>query len=365
MTVAHEALIRTDRFSRHKVFTPSPQFCSTYYAIARRALDVAIASADKRPTPTVHAADSAIPDDIDGRSGPGTWIRLSWSSFMRCSQGAPGRAALHHVTIHKWPARNPLAGLLFVHGSGAESGRLDRLARALGERRISVWAVNALGGRSRRSPRAGAVSMQELADALRALTDLPDPELPLVLGGHSLGGTVAALAACADAGPNTGRYAGLVLTGAPITPPPQVEILADDAPVSLDLSYLYAASTSQAAGRIRVVEPETLRAAWDRLAGRFPVLGLPVMFVHGMSDSIVPARANHAWAQRLKQAEFTGFHGAQHDGLNAVGHRRVATTIADFVLSAALDHAQWPERSPTITDDHAGPRPAKVPTPAL
>ncbi|MFF5260328.1 alpha/beta hydrolase [Actinomadura viridis] len=150
--------------------------------------------------------------------------------------------------------------------------------------------------------------------------------LPLVLGGHSLGGTAAALAACA----HDGRFAGLLLAATPITAR-QLE------PVGLDLGDLDAERRRTPSER---VDPQALRSAWDLLADRFPVLSLPVMFVHGMGDTIVPARENHTWAARLKHADFIGFHGARHDVLNAPGHRRVATTIADFVLAAALDAAR-------------------------
>ncbi|MFC5749055.1 alpha/beta hydrolase [Actinomadura rugatobispora] len=235
--------------------------------------------------------------------------------------------------------RNPLAELLFVHGGGAESGRLDRLVGALRERSISVWAVNAASGRRRPAP-DGPAAMQDLAGALGALADRARRGPPLILGGHSLGGTVAALAACADTLPGAERCAGMVLTSTPVSPLPRVEGLADGAPVGLDLSRLYTpGSAAREDDRAGSVRPSTLRPAWDRLAERLPVLDLPVMFVHGMSDTIVPARHNHAWAGRLKHAEFAGFHGSRHDVLNATGHRRVATTIADFVLAAALDHA--------------------------
>ncbi|MBG6091460.1 alpha/beta hydrolase [Actinomadura viridis] len=217
--------------------------------------------------------------------------------------------------MHTWPARHPLADLLFVHGARPRSARFERLAHALTARRINVSGVQPRG--------RGPVTLHGLAEALGVLSDRA--RLPLILGGYSLGGTAAALAACAD----DNRLAGLLLVATPITARPLE-------PGGLDLGDLDAGRRRAQSER---VAPRTPRSAWDLLADRFPVLGLPVMFVHGMGDTIVPARENHAWAARLKHADFIGFHGARHDVLNAPGHRRVATTIADFVLAAALDAA--------------------------
>jgi alpha-beta hydrolase superfamily lysophospholipase len=235
--------------------------------------------------------------------------------------------------------RRPLAELVFLHGVGAYSGRYQRLALALNARQINVWATDALGNDLRHGRQGQMPSMDVLTDNLRTLSNLAarrSPGVPLIVGGHSLGGTAAALSACLDPDP----YAGLVLSGTPITPLQQVEALTDGAPVSLDLSYLHAVSDGPigSTGQVTVVSARTLTTAWAELANRFEKLPVPVMFVHGVSDSIVPLRDNHVWTQRMPLAQLDRF-DARHDVINASTHHRVATTIADFVLSAAIDHA--------------------------
>jgi len=44
-----------------------------------------------------------------------------------------------------------------------------------------------------------------------------------------------------------------------------------------------------------------LPAAWDELAGDFGQVTLPVLFVHGSDDPVVPAAHAREWAARLKR----------------------------------------------------------------
>ena len=62
---------------------------------------------------------------------------------------------------------------------------------------------------------------------------------------------------------------------------------------------------------------------------------LPVLFVHGSDDPVVPAAHAREWAARLKRARLAEFPGARHDILNETVHRDVAAAVTDFVLTAA------------------------------
>ena len=77
-----------------------------------------------------------------------------------------------------------------------------------------------------------------------------------------------------------------------------------------------------------------LPPAWDELAGDFGQVTLPVLFVHGSDDPVVPAAHAREWAARLKRARLAEFPGARHDILNETVHRDVAAAITDFVLTA-------------------------------
>jgi alpha-beta hydrolase superfamily lysophospholipase len=246
---------------------------------------------------------------------------------MAFFNGAHGR-----VPYRYWPAHRPLAGLVFLHGSGADSGRYHRLALALNARQISVWASDLVGQRMR-----CAASLEGLVDSASRLTAVAVDLLagpPVALGGHSLGGTIAALTACRDSDP----YNALVLSGAPISPLRGLGELpmrdGRDESINLDLSYLYAGSPLGV--RHAAISPGALSSAWAELRERFEDLWLPVQFVHGENDSIVPVDDNVAWARALPHAQLAWFGHARHDVINGPGHRRVATTVADFVLAVAL-----------------------------
>ena len=61
---------------------------------------------------------------------------------------------------------------------------------------------------------------------------------------------------------------------------------------------------------------------------------LPVLFVHGSEDPVVPAEHARAWAARLKRGRLAEFPGARHDILNETVHRDVAAAITGFILTA-------------------------------
>jgi pimeloyl-ACP methyl ester carboxylesterase len=224
---------------------------------------------------------------------------------------------------------------VFLHGSGEDSGRYQRLALALNVRQISVWASDMVGQKFR-SAASRPPSLEVLVDSASRLTTVALDLLagaPVALGGHSLGGTIAALTACRDSDP----YSALVLSGAPIAPLRRLGEMPDDESINLDLSYLYAGSPNGA--RHAAISSEALSSAWAELRERFEDLRLPVQFVHGENDSIVPVDDNVAWARALPHAQLAWFGHARHDVLNGPGHGRVATTVADFVLAVALSRS--------------------------
>lgn len=252
---------------------------------------------------------------------------------MAFLNGAHGR-----VPYRYWPAHRPLAGLVFLHGSGADSGRYQRLAQALNARQISVWASDLVGQRFRYATSRGP-GLEALVDSASRLTSVAQDLLagtPVALGGHSLGGTIAALTACRDSDP----YSALVLSGAPIAPLRRLPDLPADESINLDLSYLYALGPGAPDGtRHAAISPRALSRAWAELRERFEDLRLPVQFVHGENDSIVPVDDNVTWARALPHAQLAWFGHARHDVINGPGHRRVATTVADFVLAVALSRS--------------------------
>ena len=236
--------------------------------------------------------------------------------------------------------------VVFLHGFGEHSGLYHRLGNALNNAGIELWALDEIGHGLTEGDRAVIRSVDDLGENGRRLTALAEagqPGGPVWLAGHSLGSAAAALAAARE----PGRYAGLILSGAALSPLDWVLALGDDdaAELALDLADLSSdpfyldeltydplAFTSAAGARtLATVLPQ----AWDELAGAFGQVTLPVLFVHGSEDQIVPVAHARAWSSQLAGARLAEFAGARHDILNETVHREVAAAITEFVLHAA------------------------------
>ena len=61
---------------------------------------------------------------------------------------------------------------------------------------------------------------------------------------------------------------------------------------------------------------------------------LPVLFVHGSDDPVIPVARPRGWAGRLKRARLAEFAGARRDILSESVRRQVAAAITGFILTA-------------------------------
>jgi alpha-beta hydrolase superfamily lysophospholipase len=130
------------------------------------------------------------------------------------------------------------------------------------------------------------------------------------------------------------------------------ELALDPADLSADPFYLdelendpLAFTSAAGAQSLLAVLPP----AWAELRGRFRGIPLPVLFVHGTDDPVVPVADARDWSGRIPDGRIAEFGGARHDVLNETVHREVAAAIAEFVLSAVAppdgrtpdDRPQW------------------------
>jgi alpha-beta hydrolase superfamily lysophospholipase len=251
-----------------------------------------------------------------------------------------------------------IGAVVFLHGFGEHSGLYHRLGNALAAAGIDLWALDQIGHGLSGGERSVIHSVDDLVENARRLTALAaaqSPDTPLVLAGHSLGAAAAAVAAVRDAG----RFRGLVLSGAPLSPLPWVQDLVtagDDVELALDLDDLSSdpfhldelandplAFTGAVGGRTLV---SVLPPAWDELAVSLDGLSLPVLLVHGTSDPVVPVAHARHWSQHLRDVRYVEFAGARHDVLNDTVHRVVASEIVAFVARVTDDDG------PALTTGH-------------
>jgi predicted alpha/beta-hydrolase family hydrolase len=127
----------------------------------------------------------------------------------------------------RWLVDGPLTRpvhLIFAHGAGAPmtSPFLDRIAALLNSAQLTVhrfefpyMAERSAGGRRRPAPRAETM-VADYVDALSECRSRIGSKARLYIGGKSMGGRIACLAALQQELP---EIAGVVVIGFPLTPP--------------------------------------------------------------------------------------------------------------------------------------------------
>jgi lysophospholipase len=114
---------------------------------------------------------------------------------LRLGSGAitvSGKLRLRYLS---WEATDARAAVVVVHGLAEHAGRYDRLGRYLAQAEISTFALD-LRGHGRSEGRRGHVPsfgtfLQDLDRFRREVRGLVDPQTPLFLLGHSMGGLIA------------------------------------------------------------------------------------------------------------------------------------------------------------------------------
>ena len=114
---------------------------------------------------------------------------------MHYLEGKLGGARGTHLHTHRWlPAGEPVAIIALIHGVGEHCGRYHDLARFLTAKKCAVYAFDQRGhGKSADSLCAHIDSWSDYREDLLALVKSTNqnPQAPLFLLGHSMGGLVA------------------------------------------------------------------------------------------------------------------------------------------------------------------------------
>lgn len=242
-----------------------------------------------------------------------------------------GRAYYRH-----WPADEPRAAVVFLHGFGEHTGVYHRYAFTLNAAGIDLWAVDQFGHGLSPGPRGDFGKIADSSDLAEALTELAEgerPGLPLFAQGHSFGAVVT-LTRLLD---QPERYRAGVISGAPLVPIP--EMLNTDSSFDLDPHWL-----SHDPFYLDLMENDPLAfvdadgaplaraldTAWDRFGNDLPRLTVPTLAVHGVADPVAQIGAVRAYAEQIEALQLKEFPGGRHDILNDTMHREVAAAILDF-----------------------------------
>jgi acylglycerol lipase len=257
--------------------------------------------------------------------------------------GSQGR--IHHDA---WLPDGEVRGVvILLHGYGEHLGLYDALGRRLARDGIAVHAMDVVGHGRSDGERAVIGSWDYYVDDARALAAVAadrHPGRPVVIVGHSGGGAAAYLLALRS----PGIAQALVLSGTPLRPLEWADPDDDGEPEDIDPSEMFSTHPEYVHALLHDpltwhggFRPETVRAlmaVWPEMAaglaeGRPDV---PVLFVHGEDDPVVPIADARANAASLPRARLSVFPGDLHDVLNEHDRDVVHERVAAFV-QASID----------------------------
>jgi len=244
------------------------------------------------------------------------------------------------VQVRRWPVDKPARLVVLVHGYGEHIGRYEHVARALNAAGSEVVGPDHVGhGRSPGEP-ALVEDFEAIVDDLRAVVEDARGELPVVMVGHSMGGLIAAR----YAQHHRKDLAGLVLSGPAVglgpvfedwlaAPEPPSDPI-DGAVLSRDLSVgeAYAADPLVYHGGWKRPTLEAFVAA-DAAIAAGPGFGdLPLLYVHGEDDQLVPVALARPVVERLAgpDSQLRVIDGARHEVFNEVGWEETVGLVAAF-----------------------------------
>ena len=248
---------------------------------------------------------------------------------------------------------DPRAAVLIFHGLGEHSGRYEHVAAELVDAGHAVHAIDHRGHGRSGGKRAFVKSyddfMRDLA-MFRRHVERTEPDRPLVVLGHSMGGNLA----MGHVLGNQDGVAGLVLSG------PALEIGDDFSSVQLAVfkaiarvapgvrpQGLDASSISRDpavveayrndplvfTGKISAGLGAALIDAIDRFPERYHELELPILLLHGTDDQLARIGGSKAVAAGAVNADVTAhyYEGLYHEVFNEPERDRVLNDLTTWI----------------------------------
>ncbi|MHB8377904.1 MAG: alpha/beta hydrolase [Dehalococcoidia bacterium] len=272
---------------------------------------------------------------------------------VRTQEGSFAAAGGLRLFERRWlPDGEPRAALAIVHGYAEHSGRYAHVGEALAGRGYAAFAFDLRGHGRSDGARAFVRSFGEYLADLRiflARVSAAAPGRPLFLLGHSMGGTIVALAAVAAPPPVEGVLlsgAGLTLAGAPRLSQAVMLAFGRIAP-RLPLRRLAAADVSRDAEVVRAYDEDPLVyrgrmraglvAAMIRAVRRIDAgmedVTLPLLIMHGTADALTEPEGSRELYGRARSADKTLklYDGLYHEILNEPERAQVIGDIAGWL----------------------------------
>lgn len=234
--------------------------------------------------------------------------------------------------------------VLLVHGYGEHVGRYEHVADALVRHGAAVFGPDHMGHGRSAGERVLIEDFEAVVTDVHAVERLARaayPGLPLVLIGHSMGGLIAAryaqrygagLAAVVLSGPLIGIWEPLrVLLGAPELP----DVPLDPKLLSRDMAVgaTYANDPLVWHGPFKRPTLEAIDRALETISKSGSIGPLPLLWLHGDDDRIVPLPGSRTGIEEFRGTEWTErvYPGARHEVFNETNKGEVLADVKEFV----------------------------------
>jgi len=254
-------------------------------------------------------------------------------------EGSEGR-----LFAAEWPNADAKYVAVVVHGYAEHMGRYAHVIERLLADGAAVYGLDHLGHGRSNGERALITDGEHLTadlDPLVKLARSEHPDLPLVMIGHSMGGLIATRYVQT----HPGELDALVLSGPVIGGNPAMAALLELEPipeVPIDPAVL---SRDPAVGEAYVADPlvyngpfkpETLRALFAGVAAvaEGPGFGpLPVLWIHGAEDALVPYSPTAEAFEHVRgeASEARVYPGARHEIFNETNRDEVLDDVVAFI----------------------------------
>ena len=257
------------------------------------------------------------------------------------SEQLKGSAGALHVSVWDNPEAHHL--VVIAHGYGEHIARYQHVADALVSRGAAVYGPDHIGHGRSDGDRVVIDDFEKVVDDLHLVTDLArdqHPDRPLVLIGHSMGGLIAAryaqrygdeLAGLVLSGPLVGEVAAAALLE--FDPIPEIAIDVETLSRDPKVGEAYAADPLVWHGAFQRPTVEAMVAAKAAIDAGPGFGDLPLLYVHGEDDQLVPLEATRPSVRRLAGSDVTEriYPGARHEVFNETNRDAVIAEVCDFV----------------------------------
>jgi len=255
-----------------------------------------------------------------------------------------------------WQAEHPCGAVVIVHGIGEHSGRYNNLIDRMQDDNVSFYALDHRGHGRSEGKRGHINSFGDYTADLKTFIQMVRTEetgLPIILLGHSMGGTIA----CKFALNYSGYINGLILSSAgfiqavkvPVWKKTMARLLGNIVP---GLSMPTGLDSSALSHDLQVVDDyvndplvhDLVSARWyieftragEECLQRSAELTLPLLIVHGSSDAIVDPRGSRQVMEKAgsHDKQLFIFDGLYHETMNELLPERdkVLDTFRSWII---------------------------------